>query len=249
MVLRRRVMAGAAALAAVAAFTFPVVGSSANPPDLTTPVGPCAGLTFLDDGICTVAPGETVVFEVVSGSGGPGGAGGRGGDAFQGSSGPSLGAAGGPGGLGGRAYTVSGSFTNTTGAPVNLYAWVGLNGLAGAAGQDGVNGTSQQPNGTDGFDGGDGEPGGGSAIFLDNPFIVTSLTVLQHVVIVSGGFGGGGGPGGQGGLSPVSVLDGVDGSITSPQEIPAGWLHGPVVGQSTPVVMFLAPVVAPAYTG
>lgn len=245
MVLRRRVMAGAAALAAVAAFTFPVVGSSANPPDLTTPVGPCAGLTFLDDGICTVAPGETVYFEVVSGSGGDGGMGGRGGDAFVGGSGT----AGTSGGLGGRAYGVVGSFTNTTGAPVNLYAWVGANGLAGVPGADGMNGTSQNPNGQQGQNGFPGEHGGLSAIYLDNPFIITSMTLLANVVAVSGGLAGGGGTGGDGGLAPVSILDGADGAIVSPQSIPASWVHGPQDRPSTPGVVFAAAVVAPAYTG
>jgi len=223
----------------------PVTTTSAVPSNPVTPVGPCAGQAFVAHGACTVAPGETVFFEVVSGSGGDGGMGGRGGDAFVGGSG----SAGTPGGLGGRAYGVVGSFTNTTGAPVNLYAWVGANGTAGAPGADGMNGTSQNQNGQQGQNGFPGEHGGLSAIYLDNPFLNTSLTLLANVVAVSGGLAGGGGTGGDGGLAPVSVLDGADGAIVSPQSIPASWVHGPQDRPSTPGVVFAAAVVAPAYTG
>lgn len=248
MVLRRTGMAAAAALAA-AAFTFPVVGSSANPPDLTTPVGPCAGLTFLADGICTVDPGETVSFTVISGSGGNGGDGGNGGTSFDNGSGAVSGDLGASGGAGGRAYSVSGSFTNTTGAPVNLYAVVGTNGVDGSVGIPGSDGTVNSQDGGPGGNGADGAAGQQSAIFLDNPFIVTSMTVLQNVVIVSGGTGGVGGSGGSGALAPVSVLNGVDGTITSPQDVPAGWVHGAADRPSTPVVLFAAAVVSPVYAG
>jgi len=42
------------------------------PADPVVSSGACAGTTFLEDGSCTVAPGETVVFLVVSGAGGDG---------------------------------------------------------------------------------------------------------------------------------------------------------------------------------
>lgn len=221
------VVGGAAAVAALASFMFPVVAPSALPADPSTPVGSCAGLSFSENGSCTVAPGETVQFLVVSGSGGNGGRGGDGGDAYVATdqsitpaTTPSWeGTEGGPGGVGGRGYMATGSYTNDTGSVVTLYAQVGANGANGEPGAHGFIGTSNYPNGGDGQDGFPGFHGQSSAIYLDNPFVLNEvpMILLNAVVVVSGGERGEGGPGGEGGegqqLLNVNLLDGVDGSI------------------------------------
>lgn len=115
-------VAGTAALATAVAMTAAPAASAVAPE-------PCLGQTFLSNGYCTVADGETIFFTVASGAGGFGGA------AYG------APATGGRGGLGGAAAQVTGFYTNTSGAVETLTVVVGL------AGADGAAGTSGTPNG------------------------------------------------------------------------------------------------------
>ncbi len=206
---------------------------------------------FVEDGTCTVLPGEAIEFTVQGGAGGPGGNGGSGGDGlFRGAYEGGYAGFGGRGGIGGslgRGAEVVGSYTNSTDETVTLTVFVGVAGLSGSDGMFGVSGVEGTPSGANGTDGGDGVAGTESSIFIDDLLVVSA----------QGGTGGKGGKGGQGGTSPTGVLgspngvdgepgedglDGVNGSY-APSPLPEGWIYTEE-GLSTASVTFVSGVPA-----